>query len=341
MKAAVLEKFNAPLVIRDIEIPEPAEGEVRIKVMASGLCGSDIHSQEGKVKTVKIPFTPGHEMAGIIDKLGPGSTKFEVGTHVVCAIDISCGVCRFCMMGRPNLCRKLVRIGFERNGSHAQYAVVPEKIVFPVSEDMPWEKAAVIPDAVSCMLHAVKDQGNCKPGDRMCFLGIGGLGLQGVQIAKHFGAEVYCTSRQDKKLEIAKGFGADHCINTANESLKDRITELTGGDMCDVVFDNIGIESSIQSALEIVRPGGRVIVVGYIDSEFRANYQDMMMNEKEVVGVRASNPGNLREAIELVNSGAVDPYVFDVVPLSRINEALDRLKNGKSLGRTVLLPQEE
>lgn len=136
---------------------------------------------------------------------------------------------------------------------------------------MPWEKAAVIPDAVSCMLHAVKDQASCRVGDRMCFLGIGGLGLQGIQLAIHYGAEVYCTSRQDSKLELASKFGAHYCLNSKRESLVEKIRDLTDGEMCDVVFDNIGIASSIQTALDLVRPGGRVIVVGYVDTNFYAN----------------------------------------------------------------------
>ena len=339
MKAAVLEHFNEPLHVREVPVPVPGSGEVLVKVMASGLCGSDLHIQEGKIRSVPLPHIPGHEMAGLVQELGPECSRFQVGDRVVSAIDITCGECRYCCSGRPNLCRKLKRIGFERNGSHAQYAVVPEKVLHPIGPDMPWEKAAVIPDAVSCMLHAVKDQAACRVGDRVCFMGIGGLGLQGVQIARYLGAEVYCTSRQDEKLKIAASFGAQHCLNTKKLSLKEEITRLTDGEMCDIVFDNIGIESSIQEALDIVRPGGKVIVVGYIDAGFRANYQDIMMNEKEIIGIRASNPENLKEAIDLVNRRIIDPYVFDVKPLGEINEAMDRLRQGGSLGRTVLLPQ--
>lgn len=339
MKAAVLKQFYQPLVIEDVPMPKPGPQEVLVKVMASGLCGSDIHIQEGKIKSVPLPHIPGHEMAGVVEELGEGCTRLQTGERVVSSIDITCGICRYCRSGRPNLCQNLRRIGFERDGSHAQYVVVPEKNLYPIGPTMPWEKAAVIPDAVSCMLHAVKDQAGCRVGDRMCFLGIGGLGLQGIQLAIHYGAEVYCTSRQDSKLELASKFGAHYCLNSKRESLVEKIRDLTDGEMCDVVFDNIGIASSIQTALDLVRPGGRVIVVGYVDTNFYANYQDIMMNEKEIVGVRASNPDNLKEAITLVNQGIIDPYVFDVMPIENINEALERLKCGGALGRTVLLPQ--
>lgn len=339
MKAAVLERFNEPLQIKEVSLPVPGKGEALVKVMASGLCGSDLHIQAGQIHSVPLPHIPGHEMAGVVEQIGPGCSRVRPGDRVVAAIDITCGACRYCRNARPNLCRKLQRIGFERNGSHAQYISVPEQILYHIGPQIPWEKAAVIPDAVSCMLHAVKDQAKCCVGDRMCFLGIGGLGLQGVQIARHLGAEVYCTSRQNKKLEIAAAYGAHHCLNTLEVDLYQEIARLTNGEMCDVVFDNIGIESSIQQALDIVRPGGRVMIVGYMSKRFHVNYQDMMMNEKEIIGVRASNPDNLKEAISLVDQRIVDPYVFDAIPLEQINEAMERLQRGGNLGRTVLLPQ--
>jgi propanol-preferring alcohol dehydrogenase len=115
-----------------------------------------------------------------------------------------------------------------------------------VSPALPFEKAALIPDSVSCMYHAIKTQGNVRAGEKVLILGIGGLGIQGVQIAKYFGAEVFCTSRQDEKLKIAEEFGADHKINTKTTDLYREISRLTNGEMCDVVFDNIGIASSIQ-----------------------------------------------------------------------------------------------
>jgi len=338
MTAAVLKKFNGDLVLEKVAMPVPGDFEVLVKVAASGLCGSDLHIQEGKIKTVTLPHIPGHELAGVVYETGKKVQRLKKGDHVVAAIDISCGTCRFCRTGKTNLCRKLKRIGFEINGSHAEYTVVPEDNLFIVDKSLPFEKAALIPDAVSCMYHAIKSQGNVRAGDKVCIMGIGGLGIQGVQIAKYFGAEVFCTSRQDEKLEIAKGFGADHCINTKKKDLLEQISLLTNGDMCDVVFDNIGISSSIKLSLDIVRPGGKVVVVGYIDQEFTANYQDIMLNEKEIIGIRASNRQDLAESIRLVEKGIIDPYVFSIVPLSQINEALTRLKDGKSLGRTVLIP---
>lgn len=337
MKAAFLREFHNGLNIEETEIPTPGYKEVLVKVKASGLCASDLHIIDGILPSVKLNFTPGHEMAGEVCEVGEGVTGLKIGTHVVAAIDVTCGRCRFCLTGHTNLCRSLRRIGFEINGSHEEYAIVPESNIFPIDESIPFEQAAVIPDAVVCMYHAIKNKGNVRAGDKVLILGTGGLGIQGIQIAKYFGAEVYATSRQDKKLEIAKQFGADEVINTANCNLVEEIDRITNGEQCDVIFDNIGIKDSIEESLKMLRPGGKIIVVGYNDPEFEANYQEVVIKEKEIIGIRGSNKSDLVEAINLVEKGIVKPYIYKTYKLEEINEALDNLRNGSSLGRTVVV----
>ena len=336
MKAAVLEQFHQDLCIKEIPIPTPKRGEVLIKVRASGLCGTDLHIQDGRLATVKTPYVPGHETAGDVWELGEDVTGFEIGDPVIVAIDILCNTCRFCTTGRGNLCTRLIRLGFERNGGHEEYMTAPAANLLKFDKKVPYEKAAIIPDAVACMYHAIKNQGQVRATDKICILGVGGLGFQGIQIAKHFGAEVYCTSRKDKKLEIAKQFGADHVINTTKNNLFEEIQELTSGEMCDVVFDNIGIDSSIQTSLDICRPGGKVVMVGYDEDIFHVRYQSTAMKEKEIIGIRGSNRRDLVETIRLVEKGIIDPYVFKTYSLDDINQAMADLRSGNSLGRTVL-----
>lgn len=340
MKAAFLREFHKGLSVEETDIPIPGPDEVLVKIKASGLCASDLHIIDGILPTVKVNYIPGHEMAGVICQLGENVKEFQLGQHMVAAIDVICGHCRFCRTGQTHLCRALKRIGFEMNGSHEEYAVVPKHNVFPIADWVPFEQAAVIPDAVTCMYHAIKDKGQVAAGDRIMILGVGGLGLQGIQIAKYFGAEVYATSRQDRKLEIAKTFGADAVINTAKQNLEEEIARLTGGEMCDVIFDNIGIHSSIEQALKMLRPGGKVVVVGYNDPEFEANYQGIVIKEKEIIGIRGSSRQNLVETIRLVEKGIVKPYIYKTYHLDEINEALDQLRHGASLGRTAIVFDE-
>ncbi len=337
MKAAVLEQFHQELRIRELPIPAPKRGEVLIKVRASGLCGTDLHIQDGRLSTIKTPYIPGHETAGEVLELGEDVTGFKIGDAVIVAIDILCNTCRFCTTGRGNLCTRLVRLGFERNGGHGEYMVAPAANLLKFDKKVPFEKAAIIPDAVACMYHAIKNQGQVRATDKICILGVGGLGFQGIQIAKHFGAEVYCTSRKDNKLDIARRYGADHVINTLKEDLAKTINELTLGEMCDVVFDNIGNDSSIQTGLDILRPGGKVVMVGYDEDSFHAKYQTTAMKEKEIIGIRGSNRRDLVETIRLVENGIIDPYIFKTYALDDINQAMNDLRSGNSLGRTVLI----
>lgn len=334
-RAAFLKEFNKEFVIENVPVPKPGRDEALVRVRASGLCGTDIHIQEGKISTVKLPYTPGHEMAGEIYELGEEVNNVKVGDHVTVHLDIPCKICRFCRTGRPNLCKNLVRIGFERNGSHQEYAVVPAENVFKISPSMPFEHAAIIPDAIACTYHSIK--GKVQAGDRVCIMGVGGLGFHAVQIAKIFGAEVIATSRKNEKLDLSKEFGADYVINTAKTDLTQEVRRITDGEMCDVVFDNIGLESTIQQSLDICRPGGKVIVVGYTDETFRVNYQDVMKYEKEIIGIRGSTPQEMIEVIRMVESGKIIPYVYKTYSLSEINEAIKDLKEGRSPGRTVIM----
>lgn len=340
MKAAVLKGFGQPLVIEEKEIPSPGRGEVLVKVRASGLCVSDIHIQDGIIGTVKVPYTPGHEMAGEIAALGEGVTRVQVGDHIVAAIDMICGHCKYCLGGRTNLCKSLVRIGFERDGSHEEYCVIPEENAFRIAKWIPFDQATSFTDAVGCMYNAIKNRAKVQPGDRVLILGTGGLGMNAIQIAKLFGAEVYATSRQQEKLDISLQMGADAVINTKEQNLHDEIVRLTDGEMCDVVIDNIGIKTSINQSLEVICAGGKVIVAGYNDPYFEADFQDVMKFEKEILGIRGMTRQDLAEVIHLVEMKKLVPFVYRTLPFEQINEGLDMLRTGKAKGRVVMIMED-
>lgn len=335
MKAVVLPEFHKDFRVETLPIPEPGPGEVLVKVMASGLCLTDVHIQDGVLKTVTPPYTPGHELAGIVVKLGEGVTDVEVGQHMCGWIDVVCHKCKLCKMGRENLCLNRIRIGFERDGSHAEYVVIPAENVMPISNDIPWPSVAVIPDAVACMHNAVKVQGKVKEGDTVLIAGMGALGVPGVQIAKHLGATVYVSGRTPAKLELATRFGADAVINTREQNLQEEIAKLTDGQQCDVIIDLIGTATCIDEELRCLRPGGKIIAVAYATENFTVNYQEIVIKEKEIVGVRGSTPESLREAIRLVGEKIVDPYVCKTWKIEDVNEAIGALRGFKNLARTA------
>ncbi len=339
MKAAVLKKFGSPLTVETMDIPLPGPDEVLVKVMASGLCVSDVHIQDGIISSVRVPYIPGHEMAGVVAELGENVKEngLKIGQHVVCGIDIVCGKCTLCRMGRENLCRERVRVGFERNGSHAEYAVVPYTNLFPISESIPFEQAAIIPDAVACMYHAMRHQGQVQQGSKVLFYGTGALGLQGVQLAKVFGCEIFAAARTQAKLDKAAQFGAAHLINTRRQDLYAEINGQTGGEMCDVIFDLVGNTDTVDMLLKCVRPGGKLVALAYGEDHFTVNCQELVIQEKEVLGIRGSTRQDLMDSIKLVESGKIVPYVSKTYSLDQINEALDSLRACQSLGRSAIL----
>ena len=337
MRAAVLKGYHQPLALEDVDLPSPQEGEARLKVLASGVCATDVHIREGKLDAVIPPRILGHEIVGTAEFLGKGVVGIDPGARYVVQINDACGQCIYCRAGRENLCPSRVRVGFERDGGHAEYVAVPAKNLVRIRESTDPAKAAIIPDAVACMYHALVDQCKLHEGQRIVIIGLGGLAYQGVQIAVHFGAGVIGTSRRKEKRELALGLGAQGACNTSVESLEACIRNIWGEEPPDAVVDNVGTVQTLQMALEITRRGGKVVVVGYETHDVPFNLYDLMVNEKEIIGARGSTLCNLQECVRLVELGVVDPLVTQTYALEDINIALRDLETGKIAGRGVIL----
>ncbi len=335
MKAAVLEEFHRPLVIRDLEIAEPGRGEVTVAVKASGLCLTDTHISEGRVPTVKLPLVLGHETAGVVARLGPGVSEVAVGDRVTVFVDVSCRHCEFCLRGETNRCTGLSRIGFERNGGMAEFVNVPAVNLERISDAVSFEKAAIIPDAVASIYRGLKTVGGVGLGSKVAILGVGGLGIQGVKIARLLGAQVTCTDLDDRKLERARAFGAEHTINPGREKFLDAVRERIGS--FDVVVDNVGRKETVFEAIAACRNGGKVVCMGYVDPVLEVSSYDIVIKEKQVLGSRACTRAEFRDVVALVNSGRLDPDIGELVPISDVNQALENLRQGKYLTRTVLM----
>ena len=336
MKAAVLEAYHKPLQIREVEIPDPIPQEVTVEVKACGLCSTDVHISEGKIPTVKLPLIPGHEFSGVVVKTGPGVKDYSPGDRVIVCVDASCGRCDFCLRGETNRCSRLVRIGFERSGGMAQYVNVPATNLEKISDRISFEQAAIVPDAVVCMYRGLKTVGGVTAGTKVAIVGVGGLGMQGIRIGKLLGAHVTCTSRNDQKLEMARSIGADRVVNTSKEKFLDVAKEMEG---FDVVADLIGTRESILEAVTACRNGGKVVALAYVDPLMEIPSYDIVIREKQVIGTRAASRSEFREAVQLVNSGKIVPHIGELIPIRQINEALENLKKGKYLTRSVLLPE--
>jgi 2-desacetyl-2-hydroxyethyl bacteriochlorophyllide A dehydrogenase len=335
MRAVVVKKYGEMLQVADRPVPRAGPGVVIVAVRASGLCSTDLHLLSGRQPLGELPRILGHELAGDIVELGAGVTHWKLGDRVTAALDVTCGRCRHCLAGETQRCRAMKRIGFELDGGHAEFVAVPAENLVAVPAGIDYAAAAILPDAVACMYHSIIEQGAVGIGARVLILGVGGLGIHGVQIARSAGATVLATSRQAKRIALAEQYGAIG-VNTAEQSLETAVAEFTNGEGVDVVVDNVGTRDSVRQGLSVLRPGGKFLVVAYLDDAFEVPSMRLFATEQEIIGCRGSTKRNLIEVVRLVETGQVMPVIGAYYPLEQIQDAAARLESGDLIGRIVL-----
>ncbi len=306
-----------------------------IRVRASGLCSTDLHLLSGRQPLGELPRILGHELAGEVVVLGPGVTGWQVGDRVTATIDVTCGRCRHCRTGETQRCTALQRIGFERDGGHAEYVTLPAANLVSLPDALSYEGAAILPDAVACMYHSLIHQGRLGVGQRVLILGVGGLGIHGVQIARLLEAEVLATSRRQERLVLAEQFGAKG-VDPTRQSLEEAVAEFSCGEGVDLVVDNIGTRASVRQGLGLLRPGGKFLVVAYLDETFEIPSIPLFRREQQIIGCRGSTKQDLVAVVRLVQLGQLTPVIGAFYPLEQIREAAARLESGDLVGRIVL-----
>ena len=337
MKAAVLKELRRPLVVEEVDLPVPRHGEVLVKTMACGICGTDLHIWEGTGYKPKLPHILGHEPAGVVAALGEGSTRLKEGTRVVPNIFFTCGECYFCRTNRETLCTNFKgALGVGINGGYAEYFVAPEKSLFVLPDNVAFDTGSVIADAVVTAVHAVRRRAQVKAGDKVVVIGLGGVGQSVIQVSKKSGAEVIAVGRRKPRLEQAKSLGADSVVDSSRQDVGDAVKSLTGGLGADIVIENVGSRETLSQAFDSIHRGGRVVVIGETDDTIPLSTFQLCVGELDVLGSRSGGRQDTVEALELVASGVVTPYVSDRLPLSRINEAFDALAKGEVMGRAVI-----
>ena len=340
MKAAVFHGNGKPLMIEEMPAPEPRDGEVVLRVAACGLCHTDLHYLDHGVATFKAPpIILGHEAAGTVSRLGPGVTGFTEGEHVLAPSVWACGRCRFCRAGRENLCTDLVMPGNHTHGAFAEFLAVPAKELVRLPPDLPLERACVIADAVSTPYHAVKQRGRVRTGDTVAVVGCGGVGLNVVQCAAAAGATVIAVDLNDARLDLARQLGASHAMNPAKLDRVDKeVRKLTDGGV-DVAFEVVGNPKTIDLAFNLIRKGGRLVVIGFSHDPAPINVAKLMFYELELVGSLGCGAGLYPEIVAQVAAGRIrlEPILSGTFPLERINEGFDHLRRGDGV-RWVVTP---
>jgi alcohol dehydrogenase, propanol-preferring len=339
MKAAVFHGPDRPLSIEDIAEPRPGPGESLVRVAGCGVCHTDLHYIDHGTPTFKPPpLVLGHEIAGTVASADP-TGRLSEGDAVLLPAVLSCGHCTACRSGRENICEHSVMLGNNVDGGYAEYIAVAAKDVFPLPPEIPLVDAAIIADALTTPYHAVVNRGRVLPGDRVVVIGCGGVGLNVVQIAAALGARVVGVDPSATKRDWAHRLGAEAALDPAAQPRMDRaVRELTGGG-ADVVFEVVGKAETQELAVNCVRTGGRVVLVGYSPDTMRLNAGRVMFRELEVTGSLGCRPVDYPRVIELVRQGRI--RMTDLVtaryPLEEIGRAFDALRAGTAI-RSVVVP---
>lgn len=364
MRAAVLRKIGEPFVIEEIPRPEPRDGEVLIKVRACGVCHTDLHVVKGEV-AFPVPCTLGHEISGTVAGLGPGVSGFALDEPVVCSFIMPCGTCYFCRQGRDDLCETFFSYNRlqgklydgdtrlrDRNGAPiwmysmaglAEYAVVPASDVFPLPNGIPIDEAAILGCAIFTAYGAARNGADLRAGESVAIVATGGVGSSLIQVARAFGAApVVAIDVRAEKLEMARALGATDVINAAEEDVIRRIQELTNGRGVDVAFEALGRPETFTQAVNIVRDGGRAVMVGIAAAGVTAPIEITRLVRRgiRIIGsYGARTRTDLPAVLALARQGRfqLPQTVTRRYTLDDVNEAYGALDRGEIVGRAVVV----
>lgn len=320
------------------DVPKPGAGEVRVRIEACGVCGSDVFLQDGGFKTSPVPIVPGHEAAGVIDELGPGVDDLTVGTRAALYYISTPPGDPWAAAGLPNRSPAVRRMGVDVDGAFAEYVVCSRDSLIIPARPIPAAELALLTDAVATPLHALKRIAQVRPGETVVVIGIGGIGSNAVQLAKAFGARVISVSRSEHKLELARSLGSDYLV-PSDGNVGEIVRDLTSGVGGDVILQCADSASAYQIAPELAAPGGRVVFIGSLDGAFPLHPMRVIWGELALLGSRGFLPLDIEDAIALRLDGIIslDHLLTTVRPLAEAQDALDDLRQGRVL-RTVLEP---
>jgi Zn-dependent alcohol dehydrogenase len=363
-RAAVLHEPRTPLVIEDVELAPPGERQVLVRVAAAGVCHSDVLLADGELGPGRWPIVLGHEGAGVVEAVGSGVTHVRAGDRVALCIVPSCGLCRACRAGRPQLCEPAgersvagtlldgtTRLSLPDGTTlqhglmvacFAEHAVVEAASVVPLPPQLPLWQAALLGCGVVTGIGAVRNAARVQIGESVCVIGCGGVGLQVVAGARLAGAgRIFAVDRDAAKLELAARRGATDAIDTSTDDAAARVLELSDGGV-DHAFEVVGAPQTMRLAWDVLRPGGTATVVGLAPIGVEVALPAIeFLSEKTIQGCyigSASVAAELPKLIALVADGRLElgDVVSHVGGLDGVNDAFDRLRRGEGV-RSVLV----
>ena len=346
MKALLLSEYNR-LEMVEVPMPRPGPEEVLIRVEACGICGSDVHGFDGSTGRRIPPIIMGHEAAGTITSVGSGVTEYRPGARVTFDSTIYCGKCEYCRRGEMNLCENRQILGvstpdFRRPGAFADYVVVPERVLYHLPEAVKFEEAAMV-EPLAVAVHAVTVSEIAK-GSTALVVGAGMIGLLVMQVLRDAGCtSVIVSDIDDTRLKLAEELGATVVLNARRFDVPAEVLKHTNGAGVDVALEAVGSTATIRTAIESVRKGGTVTLIGNVAPTVEIPLQAVVSRQLRLQGSAASS-GEYPECIEMLARGAikVTPLITAVAPLEDGASWFERLHAREpNLMKIVLSPRLE
>ncbi len=326
--------------LADLEEPEPGPGEVRVRVRAAALNHLDLWVREGwPALKLEFPHVFGSDMAGEVDKTGPGVPSSLLGARVAVVPGLSCGRCEHCLAGNDNLCRRFQLLGEQVSGGEAEWLVVPARNVLPLPERLGFIEAAALPVTFQTAWHMLTVRAPVGPGSwLLVHAGGSGVGSAAIQIGKLFGATVIATAGTDEKCERARALGADVTVNYARDDFQEVVRAETAKRGVDVVFEHTG-QATWEKSLRSVATGGRVVLCGATSGhDAKLDLRFVFTRQISILGSTMGTRAELARVLALAGRGRLRPIVDRTLPLSAGVSAQGLLESRAVFGKIVLEP---
>jgi 2-desacetyl-2-hydroxyethyl bacteriochlorophyllide A dehydrogenase len=343
MKALVLEEYNK-LVYKDVPDPVILDNEVLVKVKACGICGSDVHGMDGSTRRRIPPLIMGHEASGVIVETGSDVIDWNSGDRVTFDSTVYPLDDWYTIEGMYNLSDNREVLGvspgtYKRDGAFAEYIAIPQHILYKIPENVTFEQAAMV-EAVAVALHSINISG-IKTGDKCVVIGAGMIGIFILKLLKISGAsKIIAVDNNPKRLELAEKAGADHTFLSTEENLDEKIKSLTANRGADVSFEAVGKSESVNIAIEILRKGGKTVLVGNTSPKIDFPLQKVVTRELKVLGSCAIR-GEYEVVLNLLETGkiSVEDQISAVAPLSQGAVWFNKLyRKEDELNKVILVP---
>jgi len=292
---------------RDISVPEVKEGQVLVEIVCIGICGSDIHVYHGKHPYTSYPVVQGHEVSGRIEKIGPGVSGFEVGDKVTIQPQVVCGECYPCTHGKYHICDNLKVMGFQTTGMASEYFLVDAEKALKLPDNIDYDQGAMI-EPLAVAVHALSRAGKGVKGKKILVLGAGPIGNLVAQAAKGMGAKsVMIIDLSDYRLNIARECGIDYCVNSSIQDIAAVVKGKFGTrEKADLILECVGINTTIDQAIEVARKGADIIVVGVFGDKPTVDLGLVQDRELRLIGTLMYQENDFKKAIKLIDAEKIN-----------------------------------